>query len=535
MNDSPILSYKRFKPSEAFDAIIIGSGLGSLTTAAMLSKEGKKVLVLEQHYQAGGYTQIFKRRGYEWDVGIHYVGETHRPYTFISKLFNYITNHQLKWSYMGEVYDKIYFGEELFELRAGKDNFIEQMKIYFPDLKDQQAIDQYVELVYAAARSAGSFIAEKALPSSAAFLMGNSLRKKALTYTQKSTLSVLKSLTNNPKLIGVLCGQYGDYGLPPAQSSFFMHAVLVKHYMNGGNFPIGGSSQVVETIAPVIAESGGKILTLAKVENIIIHKNKAVGVRMEDGVEINAPIIVSGAGVMNTYKSLLPSETQDKHQLITKSKQVKPSVSHVCLYTGFEQSTSDLELKKPNYWIYPEGKYDHDQLVADFNNNPENDLPVVYLSFPSAKDPDWDNRYPNKSTIDIITMAPYAWFAKWEDTRWKKRGNEYEEKKAYFSERLLNTMYQYLPQLKGKVDYHELSTPLSNRHFCNYAQGEIYGIDHTPKRFDQRFLKATSPIKNLFLTGQDIVTVGIGAALASGAVTASAILKKDLTKKIRNL
>ena len=58
-----------------YDAIVIGSGLGGLTTAALMAKAGKKVLVLERHYTAGGFTHSFKRRGYEWDVGVHYVGQ----------------------------------------------------------------------------------------------------------------------------------------------------------------------------------------------------------------------------------------------------------------------------------------------------------------------------------------------------------------------------------------------------------------------------------------------------------------------------
>ena len=69
-----IQSYKK-KPvlAEQYDTIIIGSGMGSLTSAAILAKEGQKVLVLERHYIAGGFTHVFKRKGFEWDVGIHYI------------------------------------------------------------------------------------------------------------------------------------------------------------------------------------------------------------------------------------------------------------------------------------------------------------------------------------------------------------------------------------------------------------------------------------------------------------------------------
>ena len=97
--ENAIQSYKRFQFTQKYDAIVIGSGIGGLSAAAILSKEaGKKVLVLEQHYTAGGYTHVFKRRGYEWDVGIHYIGEVHRKQSELRRLFDYITDDKLKLS-----------------------------------------------------------------------------------------------------------------------------------------------------------------------------------------------------------------------------------------------------------------------------------------------------------------------------------------------------------------------------------------------------------------------------------------------------
>ena len=88
-----IQSYKqKHEVADYYDTIIIGSGMGSLTTGALLSKEGQKVLILERHYTAGGFTHVFKRKGYEWDVGIHYIGEVQRPDSLTKKLFDYVTD-----------------------------------------------------------------------------------------------------------------------------------------------------------------------------------------------------------------------------------------------------------------------------------------------------------------------------------------------------------------------------------------------------------------------------------------------------------
>jgi ferredoxin-NADP reductase len=152
------------------------------------------------------------------------------------------------------------------------------------------------------------------------------------------------------------------------------------------------------------------------------------------------------------------------------------------------------------------------------------DFPLNYISFPSSKDPAWDSHYPGKSTIDVISLAPYDWFKQWADKPWKSRGADYDEFKAALSEKLLADVYQHAPQARGKVDYFELSTPLSTAHFSNYAQGQVYGLEHTPERFAQSWVKPHTPIKGLYLTGQDILFCGVASAMMSGVMTATSVL-----------
>ncbi|WP_299466224.1 NAD(P)/FAD-dependent oxidoreductase [uncultured Microscilla sp.] len=525
-----IQSYKKnYKALDHYDTIFIGSGLGSLTSAALMAKEGKKVLVLERHYTAGGFTHIFKRRGYEWDVGIHYIGEVHREQSVLRKLFDYITDSKLKWADMGEVYDRIVIGDKTYDFVKGTANFKEKLKEYFPAEAD--AIDQYVDLVFKVTKTSRNFYMEKAMPPMVSKVSGGLMRNPYLKYATRTTQDVLEEITQNQELIKVLTGQYGDYGLPPKQSSFGMHASLVRHYFSGGNFPVGGSSQVVDTIAPVLEASGSTILVSAEVEEIIIEDNKAVGVKMTDGKEFRADKVVSGAGVMTTYKTLMPEATVKKHQLNEQITKVNNSVAHLSLYIGLKGSPEELKLPKANYWVYP-GDLSHDECVERYSQDTSQPFPVVYVSFPSAKDPDWSNRYPDRSTIDIITLMPYNVFEKWENTRWKKRGEDYEALKEEYSQRLLEELFKLEPHLRGKIDCYELSTPITTKHFINYEKGEIYGLDHSPERFKHKFLRPHTPIKNFYLTGQDIVTAGIGGALFSGLLTTSAITKKNLLKKV---
>jgi all-trans-retinol 13,14-reductase len=94
---------------------------------------------------------------------------------------------------------------------------------------------------------------------------------------------------------------------------------------------------------------------------------------------------------------------------------------------------------------------------------------------------------------------------------------------------MLDVLYKHVPQVKDSLVYSELSTPLTVNSLANYQKGEMYGISHTPKRFRQKWLRPQTKIKNLYLTGQDVTTVGVTSALFSGLLTASAVMKKNLS------
>jgi phytoene dehydrogenase-like protein len=522
-------SYKTHPAAgESFDVIVIGSGLGGLCVAALLSRVGKRVLVLERHYVAGGFTHTFKRKGYEWDVGVHYVGEVHRKSSTQRRIFDYITDGELEWARMPDIYDKMFFGDDLYEFATGAKRLKASLVSYFP--REKQAIEQYFKLINEARNAARAYFTERALPPLIGRLAHRFMGAEFMKYARRTTREVISELTGDVRLLGVLTGQYGDYGLPPAQSSFAMHALLARHYMDGASYPVGGAGSIAQKIAPIIEKSGGRILVMAGVKEIITRGRKAIGVRLDNGDEISAKLVISNAGVLNTFRNLISPDVAAQVGLRAKLQQVKPSASHTCCYVGIKESAQQLQLDPANHWIYPD--YDHDLNIEKYLADPSSALPVTYISFPSAKDPSWELRYPSRSTIEVLIFTPYDWFAGFETSKWKRRGQQYEEYKSMLSERALEQLYNYVPQVAGRIDHCETSTPLSTRHFSNYDGGAIYGIDHSPGRFSVRWLRPHTPIRNLYLTGQDIVTGGVAGALYSGVLTASVILKRDLMNDI---
>jgi phytoene dehydrogenase-like protein len=517
--------YARAVLQDNYDAVVVGSGIGGLGAAALLAKHGgKRVLVLERHYTVGGYTHTFHRPGYEWDVGVHYIGEMH-PGAMLRRIFDDVSDGSLEWADMGPVYDRVAIGGDLYEFPKGEENLKAALKQWFPG--EATAIDRYFELVHQTVASAQTFFMEKALPRPLAALAGGILRHGFLKLAGRTTREVLESLTGNQRLIAVLTGQCGDYGLPPAHSSFGIHALVARHYFEGGYYPVGGAGRIAASILPVIESAGGQVLINADVSEVVLEHSRAAGVRMaRDGRVIRAPLVVSDAGVANTFAHLVPADVAARAGFPQNLRRLQPSIGHLCLYVGLSKTARELALPRANLWVYPNER--HEETFAAALNDADGPSPLVYVSFPSAKDPDFERRHPGRATIDIITLAPYERFAAWEARPWKKRGVEYDALKERLALGLLATLYTHLPQVKGAVDVYELSTPLTTRHFANYGRGELYGIDHTPQRFRQRFLRPRTPIRGLYLTGQDVSSCGVAGALIGGVLSASAILGRNL-------
>ncbi len=521
--------YKRHPVTQQYDAIVIGSGIGGLACAAMLAKHGgRAVLVLERHYTPGGYTHVFHRPGYEWDVGVHYVGGV-EPGSTVRRMFDEISDGGIEWADMGEVYDRIIIDGDIYDLPKGRRNLREMLVTRFPE--EQGAIDGYFEAVRSAVSAAMPFQASKTLPGPVAALAGPVMRRDFRRWSDRTTREVLEELTSDQRLIAVLTAQLGDYGLPPAQSSFAMHALVASHYFRGGFYPVGGSAVFAESIIPVIEQAGGTVLVNAEVAEIQVEDGRAVGVRMAaDNVVIRAPVVVSDAGVSATFGQLVAPEVAQRVGLLDNLAEVEPSMAHLCLYLGFESTAEELGLPTHNLWIYPSD--DYEGVFAASRQDPDAELPVLYVSFPAAKDPDFLNRHPGRATVEIITAAPYDWFEPWSGSRWKRRAEEYEAFKESLAVRMLEGLYEQLPQLRGKVAFREISTPLTTAHFAGYSRGELYGLDHTPQRFAQGFLKPSTAIPGLYLTGQDIVTCGVAGAMFGGVLTATTLLRGPLMAKL---
>jgi len=497
-----------------FDAIVIGSGIGGLTTAAILAKRNhQRVLVLEQHFTPGGFTHSFERQGFHWDVGLHYVGQLGEGDTG-KAVFDYLTDGKLQWQKMPPVFEKFVYPDFTFEVVDDPKQFQSDLIQQFP--QEAKAIRQYFQDLRRASFWFGAYQMRELLPAWLQPLFNRILRYQG-RIARQTTQRYLDRHFRDGTLKALLVSQWGDYGLPPAQSCFGVHALIACHYLQGGWYPVGGAAAIAQSMIPVIEGAGGVVLTQRRVTEILLEHGTAVGVTVQrtgkPDAELElyrAPVIISDAGAYNTYMKLIPANypLPERQEIQSFAK----GSSALQLFLGLKESPRKLGFQGENHWIYR--GYDHNAIADESPDQP--DFPsFCYLSFPSLKDPQ-----ATRPTAEIIAHIPYDCFARWSQQGWKKRDADYRHLKAQITEQLLDLVEAYYPGFRDLIEYAELATPLTVEHFDASDRGAIYNIPCVPERLGKSWIGSKTPIQNLYLTGSDAMSLGILGAMMGGVKTA---------------
>ncbi len=497
-----------------YDIIIIGSGIGALTLASIMAKiNNKRVLILERHSKIGGYTHSFSRKKYTWDVGLHFVGRTFEK-KLPGVIFKFITGGKLKWENIPEPFETFLYPDFSFEVHNEGGRFQRDLIEMFP--AEEKAIRKYFKDVQSIYNWFARYFLCRFLP---VFLRIPVMLFNVLSHNKalSTTEHYLRHRFKDEKLKTLLTSQWGNYGLPPSQSAFIVHAIVVNHCILGGCYPEGGSKEIARTIVPGILEHGGKCMVNHEVTRLIVKNNRAAGVRVstrkKSGMETKeffAPVVVSNAGVYNTYSKFIPDDVHIP--FLKKCVAMSKSSACVTLYVGLKDDAANLGIGSANVWIHTSHDHEKNFLNAGLL---EGKPSSCYLSTMFMKD-----FKVKTNTAVIIAYADYSEFEKWKLQVSGKRDRDYYDLKKKITTGLVNLVESRYPGFRRKVDFMELATPLTSEHYMAHPEGTMYGLPATPERYRQSWMRVKTPVKGFYITGADVSSMGVVSSLLGGFAAA---------------
>ena len=435
------------------------------------------------------------------------------------QLFDLVTGGAVAWQKMASPFEKFVYPDFTFDVPPDERAYREALCARFPE--ERAGIERYFKDLRAAAGWYGARIVAGSLPAVlGAFMRGAMWRYRPLALG--TTKACLDRCFRNPQLKAVLASQWGDYGLPPSQSAFAIHALVVGSYLKGGYYPVGGAGTIAKAVVPIVEGNGGQCLASHTVTEIVVSGGRAAGVRVVSGrgharteLAFSAPVIVSDAGAYTTFCRLLPQDVPLPFRAELERRAAGPGL--VTVYLGLTESPAALGFRGENHWIY--AGYDHDALFQQRHTLLEGRPTACYLSLQSLKDPQ-----ARAHTAQIISFLDYSQVEAFKDQPWRHRGEQYQLLKERVADGLLEFVEQHYPGFRELVNYREVSTPLTVETFTGHLRGTVYGVPATPERLLLPYLTPTTPVRNLYLTGADVGSLGIMGSLMGGAATAGRLL-----------
>ncbi len=473
----------------AYDAIVIGSGIGGLTSAALLARAGRSVLVVERHYRVGGYAHGFRRGRYWFDSAVHMVGgcESEAPIDasagslaeqpgLLERVLR-VAGHGSSGGFTRV--DPCYavsFPEFRLAAPLGAESFLEAHARVFPG--EEPNLRAFLAEC-AAVREESDRSSE--LRSVFDVMNAPDQFPSLLRYRRATLGEVLDAYFEDPGLKAALGTLWPYVGLPPSRVSFLYFATMLLSYIADGAFYCRGSFQgFADTLAAGVTQQGGEVLLRASVRRIRVEDGRAVGVTLENGQRIDAPVVVSNADLRQTVSELVGAEHFSARYRRDLAR-LEPSVSAVVLYLALRCDPSGWGLVHENFF-YP--GFDHDRHAAGMQNADPN---WFSLTVPTLSDPGLAP--PGDHVMNLTALVDAEAVKDWKAA------------KPSLTDRLLRLAEAQLPGFRDAVVFSECATPRTMERYTRNETGALYGWALTPRQVGTGRPGNASPLPGLFLAG----------------------------------
>ena len=514
--------------TEQCDAVVVGAGIGGLVAASLLAGRGLSVLVLDRHSVAGGNATIFRRRGYEFDVGLHYVGGCHAGGALPAVLAAAGAGGVRFLELDPEGYDELVLPGLRLAVPRGLPRWRDRLVAAFPS--ERRGLDRYARLLAQMKRSLDVWHR----PGS---LLAQSLRSpQLLRWSLSSFASFLRSCTRDPALTAALAAQHVGYALPPSRASTLVGAGIALHYLEGAWYPSGGGQALADALADAIRARGGRIALRTGARRIVVERGRVQGVELDDGRVVRAPVVISNADLKSTLLQLVGAPAL-RPATARRARGYAMAAPLGVAYVGLRGDLRAAGQPPRNAWVLPDLDLEAEYVQAAAGRLP--DRPALFVTIASLKDARHAGLAPpgisNVQLMGVAPSAPQAWGVAEDevaDGRYRRQP-AYRERKREYGERLLGVAALLWPDLAGRVEYLEVSTPLTHRRYTGSTGGTGYGLAATPDQMLWRRPGARTEIAGLYLCGASCRSGhGIVGAALSGVFAAAAVLPGRLAVEV---
>ena len=502
-----------------YEVVVIGAGLGGLSTAAYLAKAGKKVLVLEHHTVPGGYAHEFRRGKYRFDVALHALDGAAPGGWAYDHLKNLEVLEQVRFHRLDPFYTARFPRHEV-TAHADVIKYEAELVRHFPHERAgiHALIADMIETYWQTRR----FSAEDQLGIRAPVDQALGLFPKMIAAMSMSWDDYMTQFIHDEELKAVLSALWGYYGLPPKQLTAATYIFPWGSYMLSGAFyPEGGSMAISRALETTLKKYGGEIRYKQTVNRIEVQNGRAVAVETEQGLRVQADTVISNANSPDTLlkfvgRQHLPAD------YVQRIESGQPAISNLVVYLGL-----DIDLRTAgwnHHELFLPRDYDIDRGFdaarrGDFANT------GIAITYYNLADPECAPE--GGSILNLFALADWN-----TDNQWGTSGNldrysdnpQYTELKTAAANTLINRAEEVIPNLRQHIKYMEVATPITNWRYSRNVGGSIYGTQQSVGNTHVNRLPIKTPIANLYLTGAWTFGGGMSAALISGHDTAQTVL-----------